>query len=407
MKNIKVLWFSNTPAAGDEFISSNGTGGWLKSLDKAIQDKLELHVAFYNRNYPSVFRVGSTTYHQLSSYSKIDLIKRRIQFKIGLNPDLNRWLKLIDEVNPDIIHIHGTEKPWIQVAKYTNLPIILSIQAILTVMNYKYFTGIKEKDLGFNSKYLISYKKFLKAGIIERENLRYIKYVLGRTDWDRRVYSVLAPKAKYFVSNEVLREGFYKIEWKKPNRSDGKIIVHTTTGTLLFKGLETICESASELEKLGIDFEWRIAGIAEKNEINCAIKRKMGSRYPRKSIVLLGSLKEDLLLQKMLEAHIYVNASHQDNSPNSLCEAMLIGMPCIATCAGGSNTILKDGINGILLQDGDPWSMAGAILELINNPAMAEQYAKSARDEALNRHNKKEIVENLLSIYQYVINEKS
>ena len=36
MKKIKVLWFSNTPAAGDEYISSNSTGGWLKSLDKAI-----------------------------------------------------------------------------------------------------------------------------------------------------------------------------------------------------------------------------------------------------------------------------------------------------------------------------------------------------------------------------------
>ena len=34
---MRILWFSNTPAAGDDFFSSKSTGGWLKSLDKAIQ----------------------------------------------------------------------------------------------------------------------------------------------------------------------------------------------------------------------------------------------------------------------------------------------------------------------------------------------------------------------------------
>ena len=173
---MRILWFSNTPAAGDEYISSNGTGGWLKSLDKAIQDKVELHVAFYDRHYPAEFTVGKTTYHQLAPHDKKSLIERRVKLKFGKeNPDLHRYLEVIEKVKPDIIHIHGTERPWIQLARYTDIPVLLSIQAILTVMNHKYFSGINKGELPCGSNYLEAYKGFEKEGIVERENLKYVR----------------------------------------------------------------------------------------------------------------------------------------------------------------------------------------------------------------------------------------
>lgn len=404
---MRVLWFTNTPAAGDEFISSNGTGGWLKSLDKAIQDKVELHVVFDNHRYPDEFVVGKTTYHQIAPHDKMSLVIRLLKQKHGKNPDLPHYLDLINKIKPDIIHIHGTEMAWIELAKYTDVPVVLSVQAILTVMNFKYFSGITRKDLSFNSKYLSNYKIYQKSGVRERENLQYVKYVLGRTDWDRRCYSILAPHARYYICNEILREGFYNNQWKEPNYTDNKIIVHTTTGRLLFKGLETICKAVSELERIGVDIEWRVAGIAENDEIVTAVRHRMGARFPQKGLALLGPLDEKVLIEKMLEAHIYVNASHQDNSPNSLCEATLLGMPCVATFAGGSSTILKDGVTGILVQDGDPWALAGAVLELSRNRDLALKYAIAARSEAVNRHSINDIVSNLTFIYQEIINEKA
>jgi len=47
---IKVLWFSNTPALGAEFIDNNskikGTGGWMYTLNKLLQDKLDYLLPF-------------------------------------------------------------------------------------------------------------------------------------------------------------------------------------------------------------------------------------------------------------------------------------------------------------------------------------------------------------------------
>lgn len=402
---MRVLWFSNTPAAGDEFISSDGTGGWLKSLDKAIQNRVELHVAFYDRRYPSEFTVGATTYHQIAPKNKLSLIKRRLLFFFRRkNPDIPRYLEVINLVKPDIIHIHGTEKPWIELIQYTDIPVILSIQAILTVMNYKYFSGISRKDVPLMSRYLSDYQGYLKEGAIERIYLKNLQYVLGRTDWDKRVYSLLSPRAKYFVCNEILRDGFYRSQWKWEMNHPGRYIIHTTTGTMLFKGLETICEAAEELERLGFQFEWRVAGISPESEIVGIVRKRLKHHLPE-SILLLGPLQEDKLIKKMLEADIYVNASHQDNSPNSLCEAMLLGMPCIATCAGGSNTILRDKETGILIQDGDPWALAGAILELFKNKENARNYALAAREDSLKRHDKTIIVNNLIAVYREIVSE--
>lgn len=402
---MKVLWFSNTPAAGDEYISSNGTGGWMKSLDKAIQDKVELHVVFRNPGYPSEFKVGSTYYHCVSA--KRNRVKDKIRRLLGQDPETERCVEIIESVKPDIIHIHGTETSWIRIVEYIDgIPVILSVQAIVTVMIHKFFSGIQKKDLPILSSYRKQPDYYLQKSSDEVKLTPHIPYLLGRTEWDRRCYSVIAPNAQYFVSNEILRDGFYETIWDEPNRSDGKLIVHSTTGEHLFKGLETICQAVTLLNNMGVNIEWRVAGVRENSEFVKIVKHKLKRQYPIKGLKLLGNVKEEDLIDYMLEAHIYVSPSHQDNSPNALCEATLIGMPCISTYAGGSGTILKDGITGVLIQDGDPWGMAGAVLELARNRKLAIKYASAARNEALVRHDKKTIVENLLNIYHEVISNR-
>ena len=85
---------------------------------------------------------------------------------------------------------------------------------------------------------------------------------------------------------------------------------------------------------------------------------------------------------------------------------MIIGMPCVATFAGGTASMLKDGKDDFLIQDGDSWVMAGAILEIIINPSMAEIYAKNARENALKRHDKATIISELIETYSKIIKKQ-
>ena len=66
----------------------------------------------------------------------------------------------------------------------------------------------------------------------------------------------------------------------------------------------------------------------------------------------------------MCQSTMYVHTAYIENSPNSICEAQIIGMPIISTMVGGIATLVRNGIDGDLLPANDPWLLANAIVEL-------------------------------------------
>lgn len=414
---MKILWFTNSPAAAYEE-KHVGTGGWLFSLDQAIQEKVELHVAYHYPYKQNSFQRGSTWYHPIFTGNiLIENIKRRFMPKYHKSL-VNVYLQIIKTVKPDLIHIHGSENNFHSVAGKTDIPIVLSVQGNPTVIAYKYDVGFKGKYVNvslehFNFKTLLlgssNYRSVLNdlklMSNMEVMDLPKINNFIGRTDWDRRITSVLSPHSKYYMVNETLRPLFYNNAWQMETPKD-KLVIHTTTSNGYFKGFETVCHALQILNQYGIDVEWRVAGISESSSINRIAKKHLGKNYPQRGLVLMGSLNEDALIDSMLTSHIYVMPSHIENSPNSLCEAMILGMPCITTLAGGSDSILINKKEGLVIQDGDPWSMAGAILELKNNWSQALCYGRAAREHAVQRHNKESIVESLIKTYQVIIDNK-
>lgn len=408
---MKVLWFSNSPAAAYED-KIKGTGGWMVTLDKAIQKNVELHVAYLYPYKQALFKNGQTTYHPI--YSGNILMKRFSD--IARKNFFADYLRVVDEVKPDIIHIHGSENTFHSILSHVDIPVVLSVQGNMTVYAQKYLSGfhgqllnykrekcsIKSIILGRQS-YQDGWDFLRKMSMIEQKNLLHLKYVIGRTDWDYRITRILAPNSTYFVCNEMLRDSFYTHVWNNPYQV-GKLVIHTTNGDNYYKGFETLCHALHLLNGIGMDVEWRVAGVAEDSAINKITKKYLKQNYPQKGLRLMGSLDENGLVDSLLSSHLYVMPSHIENSPNNLCEAMILGLPCIATHAGGTASILKDHEEGYIIQDGDPWAMAGAIIEMIQNPEQAIQYGQNARKKALKRHNRETIVEELLETYQMIIN---
>lgn len=414
---MKVLWFSNTPANSDEYFNKElaGTGGWMKSLDKAIQEKLELHVAFYHKPKCENFSYGNTCYYPIPKYTNyFGILRERIFNTVEDTEHLPVYLNIIQQVQPDIIHIHGTENSFGCIIGETEIPVVVSIQGNITVCFHKFCSGIEKKYLKlknfdisnyktvlFPSAFKNSYNKFAKMRKREQKNLKGCKNVIGRTGWDRRISRILAPESTYFHNDEILRDQFYCAEWNPSERR--KIILHTTNSNNFYKGFETICSCLHELNNLRVEVEWRIAGISNNDLIVKIVKKLLKDRYPANNLKLLGRLTADKLIEKLLEADIYVMPSHIENSPNNLCEAMMLGMPCIATFAGGTGSLMEDGKEGLLVQDGDPWSMAGAVLELKDNYEKAIIMGKKARYRALKRHDKCRIVSELIQIYNGIL----
>lgn len=415
---MKVLWFSNSPANADEYFNLvlKGTGGWLKSLDQSLQLHLELHIAFYSKD-DKTFKFLETNYHPIKSdQSKFKKALKRFVNHVPNEEDLDKYLKIVNRVKPDIIHIHGTEKAFACIISHTDIPVVLSIQGNITIYFHKFLSGFEKaylkisnrnfisiENLLFPQKFFLTYRLFKKMQKREKKYLKITKYIIGRTLWDKRITRIQAPDSKYYHGDEILRDLFYQTQWTPNFRN--KIIIHTTTSNIFYKGFETLCLALYELNTIGINCEWHVAGIQCTDLLVKITKKKLRNKFPKIGLILMGNLDEKALVKSLLEADVYVMPSHIENSPNTLCEAMILGMPCISTFAGGTGSLLKDGVEGILVQDGDPWAMAGAVLELINNKEKAIQFGRNAQAIALLRHDKNRIVDSLLETYNCIINE--
>lgn len=413
---MRVLWFSNTPANADEYFDERlkGTGGWMKSLDLNLQEKVELHVAFYsNRQIKSFKYLNSHYYPIFSSGSKlINKIRNKFSTRIVLDEDVNKYLDIINAVRPDIIHVHGTELPFGFVCGKTQIPVVISIQGNITVYHHKYFSGI-EKSLLPQDLPLLEY--FSRTGVFTKQYHRFSKWtraeqqilkrchnIIGRTNWDYRITRVFAPNSNYFYVSEILRQSFYKEYHRVCDKN--KFVIFTTNGNNLYKGFETLCSALYLLNNvIQSEIEWRVAGISFTDPIVEVVRKKLKDKFPKSNLVLLGSLDEIALIQNLLETNLYVMTSHIENSPNNLSEAMILGLPCIATYVGGTGSLLVDNVSGVLIQSSDPFVLAGAILDLKSDHLRMELFGRNARLEALKRHNPVTVVNDLLDTYKKII----
>lgn len=99
------------------------------------------------------------------------------------------------------------------------------------------------------------------------------------------------------------------------------------------------------------------------------------------------------VLEKIVNADIYVLTSDYEGLPNSLIETMCMGFPVISSdCpTGGPRELIVDGENGLLFRTGDPVDLASKIEVLLNDDIYKEKLGKEA-EKLIEKVNSERIV---------------
>lgn len=105
----------------------------------------------------------------------------------------------------------------------------------------------------------------------------------------------------------------------------------------------------------------------------------------------------------MHASDMLVFPSIHEGLPVTVMEAMASGLPVIATCIRGIvPDLLESGVNGIVLDNDDPSTVADAIEGLAADPAEAKALAVKAKQDS-KRFAVNKIVSNVASIYMKVL----
>jgi len=411
---LRVLWFTiGAPFSieQDKVIKANPGRNWISSLAMEIEklENIELSIAFlsYNKR-PGIRNFGYKTIqlYEVSPISKIDHKLRKIFF---LKPELEKHLEyyrlVCDSCKPDIIHCFGTEYSYGLIAKEFAIPTLVHLQGILSEVQKKWFCDFPPKyQILYSFPYLPKGNSFIqqycdlkKRAQIEKQIFESNTHFGGRTAWDKRLVEKLANNYSYFRNNEILRKEFYDGVWHKQNHATLKLI--SVLNGDIYKGWGVVAETLSLLMRKNIRCEWNIAGIDDKHQIFKMLKRKYKFDFEKMGLKLLGKLDAVKLKEHLLGSDIFIHPSYIENSSNSICEAMLLGLPVIATDVGGTGDLVQHERNGLLVDSGDAEALLDSINKLYMDPSLSLKLGQNARQAALKRHDINAIVANLLKTY--------
>lgn len=97
-----------------------------------------------------------------------------------------------------------------------------------------------------------------------------------------------------------------------------------------------------------------------------------------------GKLSKQEWIKLSEDYNIFINTTNFDNMPISVIEAMALGLPVVSTNVGGMPFLIKNNVNGLLVNPNSVNEFVASIKNLIANPNSTSKIVKEARISAEN-----------------------
>lgn len=99
-------------------------------------------------------------------------------------------------------------------------------------------------------------------------------------------------------------------------------------------------------------------------------------------IRFVGGVPLDAVVRYYQAADLFLFASTTETQGLAVLEAMAVGVPVVAVRAAGVEEAVGDGVTGLLVPE-EPEAFAGATLEVLEDPGLAEKLSSGAREAAV------------------------
>ena len=133
------------------------------------------------------------------------------------------------------------------------------------------------------------------------------------------------------------------------------------------------------------------------------LARKIGDAGLDKQVRYIGPVDGDEKERLWSETDVLVQPSHQEGMPMSLLEALMRGIPAVATRVGAVPEVITDGREGILITPHAVDELATAMQRVIQNSAWRESMGKAGRELARRRFSMLRFERDIAEIYSDLI----
>jgi glycosyltransferase involved in cell wall biosynthesis len=149
------------------------------------------------------------------------------------------------------------------------------------------------------------------------------------------------------------------------------------------KGLDTFVDACAVLRDRGVDFEAVIVG--ESGDHEQEVRARVAATGLGARVTFLGPLTQTGLFAQYQQASVFalpcriLEDGDRDGIPNVLMEAMACGLPVVTTGVSGITELVRDGVNGLIVEPDRPIDLADSLHRLIKDPELARHLAERGR----------------------------
>lgn len=454
---MRVLWLCNmmpSLAAEQLHVEATNKEGWVSGLAGVVlenggENNIELAIAFpapkelLSENRNVCRKVISVKGRELICYGFRENTRRPDRYDEGLQ---KRMKLILNSFQPDIVHCFGTEYPHTLAMCYMfsrENRLLLGIQGLCTVCADAYFADMPDQAAGRvtfrdwlrRDSLRKQQRKFVVRGYMEQVAVKLAGNITGRTEFDRFYTKEWNKHMCYYKMNETLRPEFYEMKWSREACEEHSIFL--SQGDYPLKGLHYMLMALPMIQKEYPDVKVYVAGqdLTRQDTLKQKLKLSGYGKYLselireqkiEERVIFTGKLDSRRMRDQYLKCGLFVCSSSIENSPNSLGEAMLLGMPCVSADVGGIPDIFSAGRDGIMYegfrsprikfnnadnlngeQSGQLESiaarLAAAVIEMWSDPSKMDEYCKNARNHAEKTHDPRQNYLKMLEIYSDII----
>ncbi len=214
---------------------------------------------------------------------------------------------------------------------------------------------------------------------------------------------------KIVVHGSGIDSSRFPFQVRHPHPND-KISIATTGRLVEKKGIEYSIRAVAKVLKIYPNIEYTIIGDGYLRE---DLQQLIDSLNIANKVKLLGWKNQVEIIDILNNSDIFVAASitgkdgNQDAPVNTLKEAMVMGLPVIATLHGGIPELVKDGISGFLVPEKDSDAIAEKLIYLVEHPEIWSQMGQAGRAYVESNYDMNKLSDELVKIYHQVVMNSS
>lgn len=281
---------------------------------------------------------------------------------------LKEIVNLIVLINPDLCHIHGTNRIEYLILKQ------LQKRKVVTALTVHGLAHIEKQKVWRRHKNIKNLIKLAYSSVYEFFIISSMKSIIVDTEYVRSIVELYFSQSKiwHLPILNIIPQGIDSSFFNCKTQTVDSNILLSVGAINRRKGHHLLLQSFKIAHSYNPNLILKIAGVKSDNKYFNLLTDFINENGLMNAVSIFSDISTNELQQLFMTSSLFVLHSQEESQGIVFCEAMAVGLPIVATNVGGVPFVVKHDRNGFLSEYGDVEAFAEAIIKLTNDKMLSK-----------------------------------